>query len=180
MKGKTRRDSPKGARTVEAKTARAAEAKTVPPAPSPARWPYWVAAAGAVLLAFWVYQPAMHGAFLFDDAALPFAMPSASAPFMDWIRFSAARPVLYATYWLNSRWSGDDPFSFHVLNVIFHLMATGLIFFIVRRFVEWTWPGSSAARRNLLAGFSGAVFLLHPIQTEAVAYLAGRSDSLSV
>jgi tetratricopeptide (TPR) repeat protein len=132
------------------------------------------------MLAFWVYQPALHGAFLFDDAALPFAMPSASASFFDWVRFSAARPVLYITYWMNSRISGDDPYSFHVFNVIFHLIATGFIFLIVRRFVEWTWPASSATRRNLLSGFAAAVFLLHPVQTEAVAYLAGRSDSLSV
>jgi tetratricopeptide (TPR) repeat protein len=151
-----------------------------PPPPLAPRWPYWLAAVGAVLLGFWVYQPALHGAFLFDDATLPFALPSASAPFMDWIRFSASRPVLYATYWMNSRMSGDDPFSFHVFNVIFHLIATGFVFLIVRRFVEWTWPQSTSARRHLLAGFAAAVFLLHPVQTEAVAYLAGRSDSLSV
>ena len=173
MKTKTRRETARGTRTVEAAKAAA------PPRP-PARWPYWLAAGAALALAFWVYQPAMHGAFLFDDAALPFAMPSASAPFLDWVKYSAARPVLYATYWLNSRMSGDDPFSFHVLNVIFHLIATGLIFFIVRRFVEWNWPASSVRRRDLLAGFAAAVFLLHPVQTEAVAYLAGRSDSLSV
>ena len=149
------------------------------PAAAP-RWPYWLAAVGAVMLGFWVYQPALHGSFLFDDAVLPFAMPSASAPFLDWIRFSASRPVLYATYWMNSRMSGDDPYSFHVFNVVFHLIATGLVFLIVRRFVEWAWPQSVSARRNLLAGFAAALFLLHPVQTEAVAYLAGRSDSLSV
>jgi protein O-mannosyl-transferase len=42
------------------------------------------------------------------------------------------------------------------------------------------WAGTDAARRNLLAGFAAAVFLLHPVQTEAVAYLAGRSDGFSV
>ncbi|MEO7650020.1 MAG: hypothetical protein ABIZ80_06100, partial [Bryobacteraceae bacterium] len=31
----------------------------------------------------------------------------------------------------------------------------------------------------ILALFSGALFLLHPVQTEAVAYIAGRSDCLS-
>jgi protein O-mannosyl-transferase len=159
------------------KSARPAESKS---APGRSSWPWWLAAAAAVLLGFWVYTPALHGAFLFDDAVLPFALPSASAPFMDWIRTSASRPVLYATYWLNSRMSGDDPYSYHVLNLVFHLIASTLVFFIVRRFVEWSWPESSSARRNLLAGFAAAVFLLHPIQTEAVAYLAGRSDSLSV
>jgi tetratricopeptide (TPR) repeat protein len=169
MKAKTRKESRKS---------KAAE--PVARSRSQAQWPYWLIALGAVMLGFWVYQPALHGAFLFDDAVLPFAMPSASAPFLDWVRYSAARPVLYITYWINSRISGDDPYSFHVFNVLFHLIATALIFFIVRRFVEWTWPASSGTRRNLLAGFAAGIFLLHPVQTEAVAYLAGRSDSLSV
>jgi Tfp pilus assembly protein PilF len=37
----------------------------------------------------------------------------------------------------------------------------------------------SFSKDNLLAGFAAAVFLLHPVQTEAVAYLTGRSESLS-
>ena len=152
-------------------------------------WPgrnYWLAGAAAVVLAFWAYAPAMHGAFLFDDNALPFALPDFHAPFMDWIRSSATRPVLYATYWLNSWFSADDPFSYHVLNVIFHLVSSGLVFFIVRRFLDWQGARESSAsaapapRRNLLAGLAASIFLLHPVQTEAVAYLAGRSDSLSV
>lgn len=169
MKVKARKEVRKAGRAVELQ---AAAAQPV--------WPFWLAGFVVVALGLWVYQPALHGAFLFDDAVLPFALPSASAPFMDWIRMSASRPVLYATYWLNSRMSADDPYSYHVLNVVFHLVATGLVFLIVRRFVEWSWSESSALRRNLLAGFAAAIFLLHPVQTEAVAYLAGRSDSLSV
>src|SRR5215472_6555909 len=109
--------------------------KTAEPVERPcsqAHWPYWLAAVAAVMLGFWIYEPALHGAFLFDDSVLPFAMPSASAPFLDWVRYSAARPVLYITYWMNSLMSGDDSYSFHVFNVIFHLIATGFIFFIVR------------------------------------------------
>jgi tetratricopeptide (TPR) repeat protein len=144
------------------------------------RWPYWLAALAATVVAFWAYGPALHGTFMFDDAVLPFALPSAAAPFMEWMRGSASRPLLYVTYWFNSRLSGDDTFSYHVLNVIFHLVASGLVFLIVRRFVEWSQPESAPQRRNLLAGLAASIFLLHPVQTEAVAYLAGRSDSLSV
>jgi len=51
-------------------------------------------------------------------------------------------------------------------------------YLIVRRLLEWA--RFAEPRRGLLAGFAAAVFLLHPIQTEAVAYLAGRSECLSV
>ena len=40
--------------------------------------------------------------------------------------------------------------------------------------------GRRRARRTLLAGFAAALFLLHPAQAEAVAYMAGRSEALSV
>jgi tetratricopeptide (TPR) repeat protein len=117
----------------------------------------------------------VHGEFLFDDNVLPFTLPNVAAPLSAWI--GQIRPVLMTTYWINSRISGDDPYWFHVLNVIFHCMASGLIFLIVRRLLQWS--GAQESRPNLLAGFAALVFLLHPAQTESVAYLAGRSESLS-
>jgi tetratricopeptide (TPR) repeat protein len=52
------------------------------------------------------------------------------------------------------------------------------MFPMVRRMLEWS--GARAPLRNLLAGFAALLFLLHPVQTESVAYLAGRSEALSV
>ena len=87
--------------------------------------------------------------------------------------------MLMASYWLNSRMSGDQStYSYHVLNVVIHLVSSGLIFLVVRRFLEWS--GTAQPRRDWLAAFAAAVFLLHPAQSEAVAYLAGRSEALSV
>jgi tetratricopeptide (TPR) repeat protein len=37
---------------------------------------------------------------------------------------------------------------------------------------------AAAGKRKLLAGFAAAVFLLHPIQTESVSYIASRSETL--
>ncbi len=140
------------------------------------RWPWLAGAAAALLAVFWAYAPALHGEFLFDDYVFPFALPNASAGLGAWL--GNVRPVLYFTYWINARISADDPFSFHVVNVLIHFLAAGLIFFILRRLLEWA--RYAPRRRDLLAGFGAALFLLHPVQTEAVAYLAGRSESLSV
>jgi protein O-mannosyl-transferase len=135
---------------------------------------YTLAAAGALAVLFVVYGPSLHGAFQFDDANLPFTT-SVAAPFRAWV--NGLRPVLMASYWLNARISGDDPYSYHVLNLLIHWIAGGLIFLIVRRLAEW--GGVQPQRRGFWAAFAAAVFLLHPIQTEAVAYLAGRSECLS-
>ncbi len=146
-------------------------------APTASQWWIWAAAAAAaVVVVFWAYSPALHGPFLFDDTTLPFALPHFGAPLGDWLRGN--RPVLMFTYWVNARLSGDDTYSYHVVNILIHCITSGLVFLMVRRLMEWS--GAEPARRTLLAGFAAAVFLLHPIQTEAVAYLAGRSEGLSV
>jgi hypothetical protein len=55
------------------------------------------------------------------------------------------------------------------------LAATGLVFLVLRRLFEFAgW----AARTRTVAAFLGAtVFLIHPLQTESVSYVAGRSES---
>jgi tetratricopeptide (TPR) repeat protein len=147
-----------------------------PPAPRRSAWPWVLAVAGAVVVVFWAYGPAMHGEFLFDDNTLPFSLPNAAAPLRAWI--GHIRPVLMFTYWINSRISAEDPYSYHVFNVILHCFTSLLIFWMVRRLLEWS--GAQAPLRNLLAGFAALLFLLHPVQAESVAYLAGRSEALSV
>jgi tetratricopeptide (TPR) repeat protein len=151
------------------------------PAPkkaAPSKWPVIAAVAAAIIAVWWAYAPAFSGPFLFDDNTLPFAKSAAAMadPMIVWI--TSNRPVLMFTYWVNARLSGSDTYSYHILNVIFHLITGGIVFFIVRRFLEWSRV--EVQQRNLLAAFSALVFLLHPAQSEAVAYLAGRSESLSV
>jgi tetratricopeptide (TPR) repeat protein len=144
--------------------------------PRSGAWPWVLAVVSAVVVVFWAYSPALHGEFLFDDNALPFSLPNAAAPLSVWI--GQIRPVLMFTYWINSRLSAEDPYSYHIFNVIFHCLTSLLMFPMVRRLLEWS--GARASLRNLLAGFAALVFLLHPVQAESVAYLAGRSEALSV
>ena len=158
-------------------TRKGPEAAARPPA-APARLPAWLPfalAALAVAAVFWAYGPAAHGPFLFDDTALRFALPGFEEPLRAWV--AGQRPLLMVTYWLNSRISAEDPYSYHLLNVIFHCLASGMILIIVRRLLATA--GAEVSRRNLLAGFAAAIFLLHPIQAESVAYLAGRSEAFS-
>jgi tetratricopeptide (TPR) repeat protein len=155
-------------------------AKEAVTAPADHAWGLWIwaAAIGAALAAvFWAYSPAVHGPFVFDDNFLPIAIANlATEPLANWMR--GVRPVLMLTYWANARASGSDPWSYHVVNVLIHCAATGLVFLVARRLLERAKV--DGARRDALAGLGAVVFLLHPIQTEAVAYLAGRSEALSV
>jgi tetratricopeptide (TPR) repeat protein len=162
-------------REVRKGAAAAAAAPAKPGASAGSSWlPYALAASVAVVLLFVVYSPSLHGAFQFDDTSLPFTN-NLGTPLRAWI--DGVRPVLMATYWMNARLSGEDPYSYHVVNLLIHWIAGGLIFLIVRRLLDWS--GVQHSRRDLLAGFAAAIFLLHPVQAEAVAYVAGRSECLS-
>jgi Flp pilus assembly protein TadD len=148
---------------------------------APESRPHWhYFALGAVLAAIavlWAYAPSMAGPFLFDDNFLPFAVSNISSqPLTAFLH--GQRPLLMATYWLSARLSSSDTWWYHFPNVLIHCITAVLVFFIVRRLLVWANLGES--RRGLLAGFAAALFLLHPAQTEAVSYVAGRSDALSV
>ena len=82
------------------------------------------------------------------------------------------------TYWLNARMSGDSPLGYHLLNLIIHAVNTGLVFLVLSRLLALS--GGISARAIKVASMIGAaVFLVHPLQTESVSYIAGRSESLA-
>lgn len=123
-----------------------------------------------------IYRPALAGPFLFDDLYLPFMIPNfAQKPLSDWI--NGVRPTLQATYWLNHRVSGLDPYYFHLVNLGLHAAAGYFVWLIARKLLEYIKLDPSL--RNIYAMFAAAVFLLHPLQSESVAYVASRSEVVS-
>src|SRR5688572_15606756 len=156
---------------------RPASAGTGVQGPSRVRSWHWLAGFGAALLiALFVYGPALSGPFLFDDVYLPFYLPGfAAQPLTDWLR--GMRPVLMFTFWFSHRLSGLDPTAYHLFNILIHVLSALLVFAVTRRLAGMANIGSP--QRNLLAIFGAGLFLLHPIQTESVAYIASRSEGLS-
>jgi tetratricopeptide (TPR) repeat protein len=169
MKAKSRKS---GRRSVEPAAIPGKSSPTARPRP----WlPYLLAALVAAALTLWIYGPSMYGPFLFDDTHLKFALPGADSSFRDWIH--GVRPVLMASYWFSWRWAGETTYAYHFGNVAIHLAAGGLVGLILLRLLDWS--GVADPERTWMAAFGAALFLLHPLNSEAVAYLAGRSESLS-
>ncbi|MEJ7609225.1 MAG: hypothetical protein WKF37_23870 [Bryobacteraceae bacterium] len=139
-------------------------------------WHYALGFLALLFVAFEIYGPALKGEFIFDDSYLPFLVPTvADGPLRGWL---GVRPLLMITYWFNYQSSGLDPYPYHAVNVLLHTINSVLVYLVVRKFLgmvsEVGW------KRETLAIFSGLLFLLHPVQTEAVAYIVGRSETLSV
>lgn len=123
----------------------------------------------AFLLAFEIYSPALGGPFVLDDLYLPFNYADAATmPFRLWL--AGQRPVLMLSYWLNYQVSGvASTDSYHTVNVLLHLVNAVLVWAIVKRL----------SRNEAVSLVAAGVFLAHPLMTEAVAYVASRSDVLS-
>jgi protein O-mannosyl-transferase len=129
----------------------------------------------AVIL--WLYSPALNGHFIFDDLSLPFCKPIRHAPLSTWISSAGVRPVLITSYWLNYRISGNEPFSYHFVNLVIHFVNTALVFLVLLRILQRAgWMGRNAQVASAIGAF---FFAIHPLQTESVSYVAGRSESLA-
>jgi tetratricopeptide (TPR) repeat protein len=123
-----------------------------------------------------VYGPALNGPFVFDDQYLPFFLPHfAEQPMLQAMR--GVRPFLMFNFWANSHIAGTQPYLYHLFNLLFHAVNSLLVFLIARRLISWA--GCEGRVRDGLAAFAGALFLLHPVQTESVSYIASRSENLS-
>jgi protein O-mannosyl-transferase len=148
------------------------------PRTNPWIWIYAGSLAIALFAAFEVYWPAIHGPFLLDDMTLTYTAPNAAdIPLRAWITY--LRPLLTFTFWLNFQLSGaQDTFSYHAFNVLLHLLNAIFTFFAIRKVLSWA--GVEETRNRILSLFAAGIFLLHPLQTESVSYIASRSETLSV
>lgn len=79
------------------------------------------------------------------------------------------RPFLFFTFALNYVLSGIEPLTYHLFSNAIHIFNGILVFWLIRL----------AFRRNLLAFLVALLFLIHPLQTEAVTYISGRGDVLA-
>jgi tetratricopeptide (TPR) repeat protein len=81
------------------------------------------------------------------------------------------RPLTTLTYLVNYAIlnNQDRPAGYHVVNFLLHWANAWLVLLIVRRL----------AGRLAWAVLAGAVFALHPVNTESVTYIVGRADLLA-
>jgi len=79
------------------------------------------------------------------------------------------RPILMTSFALDYRLWGLKPFGYHLTNLLLHLANALLVFCLIQLIFG----------RQILAFLSALLFVLHPIHTEAVTYIAGRADPLA-
>jgi tetratricopeptide (TPR) repeat protein len=92
------------------------------------------------------------------------------------------RPLLKASYIVSHRLGerlGDVPLGHHLVNLVIHLLVVLLAYRVARRLGQTVWRDVPGAGGRAAAAGSAAVLALHPLATEAVTYLSGRSVALA-
>lgn len=126
-----------------------------------------------------VYAVALNSPFQFDDRGAivrELSVHSLSGALAGLAH--SLRALLKLSYALSWALGGGASWPFHVFNLLVHLLNIELVMRLytaaTRRELRWPFAG-------LLPGgvVAGVLFALHPIQTEAVTYVTGRSASLS-
>lgn len=151
--------------------------------PVPAPWPraYLVIAAAVIAMATVVaYIPALPGGFIWDDNAhVPRPeLRSVHGLFRIWFDIGATQqyyPLLYSSFWAQHRLWGDWPVGYHAVNIALHACVAGLVLVTLRRLLRargFAWADEAAF-------LTAAVFALHPVHAESVAWITEQKNTTS-
>ena len=124
----------------------------------------------AVTLA--AYYPAWHGGLLWDDQqhlTAP-ALQSLDGLRRIWLEPGATQqyyPLVHSAFWLQHRLWRDSTLGYHLVSILLHAVSAFFVGLVLRRLAI---PG---------AWLAAAVFALHPVHVESVAWITELKNTLS-
>ncbi len=131
-----------------------------------------------------VYSVSFPAEFHYDDFSLMLDNPRVTGPSFPLSLFVdqyGGRPLTIWSFFVNYKAAGDNVWTYQVINLLLHVLASCLFFVVARRALsvhaaDRVDGGSSGHFSvNLGALFGALIFALHPLQTQAVNYIWSRS-----
>ena len=134
------------------------------------RW--WLSAGLLLIVVVIAYAPALRGGLLWDDDAHVTRpeLRSWHGLYRIWFEPGATQqyyPLLHSAFWLQHRLWGESTLGYHLVNLMLHYGAALLVGLILRRLAV---PGAFLA---------AAIFALHPVHVESVAWISELKNTLS-
>jgi hypothetical protein len=83
--------------------------------------------------------------------------------------FGLWNPLVWVSFMLDHQLYGLKAGGYHMTNVILHILSTLMLFWLFSRMTKEIWKSA----------FVAALFALHPLHVESVAWIAERKDVLS-
>lgn len=131
------------------------------------------AALALIAITLIAYAPAYRAAYIWDDEEYVTANPNledAAGLARIWIEPSTSPqyyPLVFTTFWIEHHLWGEDPRGYHAVNILLHAASALLVWRVLRRLEV---PG---------AWLAAAIFALHPVHVESVAWITERKNTLS-
>jgi hypothetical protein len=127
-----------------------------------------------VLLVITAFFPAVSGGFIWDDET--YVKNNALLTVPDglkriWFSLDAPSqyfPLTYTTFFIERKFWGLNPSGYHWVNLLLHAANALLVWQLLKRL---SVPG---------AWLAAAIFALHPVQVESVAWISERKNVLSL
>ncbi len=160
----------------------------------------WLHVVILAVAGFIVHFPALQGQLIWDDDYLVRTNPLTKSPVLVFEAFrhhlfldsysAHYRPVQNLSYMLDYVLWNDNPYGFHLTNVLLHVGSAILLYLLLRKLLRSILSGlannslssakSDATPTASLIGFLIAVlWAVHPVHSAAVDYISGRADSLA-
>ena len=134
-----------------------------------------IQAAVIVLAGLWIYSPAYHGDWLWDDDVLLTANPTVQSGTLSgllklWFNPDGLDyfPLSYSLMWLQWQLFGATPTGYHITTIVLHI-ASGLLLWALLE--KMRIPGS---------WITALIFTIHPACVESVAWVAETKNTLSL
>ena len=125
------------------------------------------------VLATVTYLPALQSGWIWDDDSYILDNPAVQLPegiVHAWVPGATPQyyPLVFVSFWVQHAVHGLEPFGYHLVNLLLHLASSVLLW---RLLVALRLPG---------ALFAAALFAVHPVQVETVAWVTERKNVLSM
>jgi tetratricopeptide (TPR) repeat protein len=132
----------------------------------------WLKGLLLMVAIFFAYQPVWHARFIWDDNAhvtIP-ELRSLGGLARIWTQVGATQqyyPLVHSVFWVEHRLWGDSALGYHLVNILLHALAALLLARILWQLkIPGTW-------------LAAAIFALHPVQVESVAWISELKNTLS-
>lgn len=90
------------------------------------------------------------------------------------------RPLQFSLYALTYLLYADNPLPYHTVSIVIHIAASIAVYlFMYELLLKYSFSNKWKQQISTITSLSvSTIFLLHPVQTEAVSYVSGMSDPL--
>ena len=132
----------------------------------------------SLVIFLYLYYQVINFNYVWDDTVVVLRNPLLMSPELTWSLLaqpvlpgtSYFRPLVFLSWYIERQWFGLNPAISHIINVVFLYGSTLLLFHLLRQLL------SRQPNAEILAALGALVFLCHPRNVEAAAWISGRFD----